>query len=516
MQRVESKSVNIFGKVSIFLVVLISGASSMIFEIVAPRLFAPYFGTSTYIWTVIIGVVMIGLSLGYFAGGKLADAKPHKSTLVTLYLISSIIAFLTWIFKDYILNAITVRDFGTIYQSLVASGIILFPLNFVLGMVTPVVVRLLTVDEKTSGSIAGNVYATATIGSITGTFLCGLWLIPNFGLHNIFFGVSVALIICTMIVANSVIKRLAFILFLLFNIFIYQTNNPKSYFANIYEKLNSVKVVADIDTNYGRIWITDYQFGANPVRTLADSQSFLFLNKPITYTMRDFLSYYSYFNLAPHYNSEIKSALMIGGGAYTYASYLMENYPNLDLDVVEIDPKLLEISQVYFDLNSSDKFINISQDGRVFLNTNTKKYDVIFLDAYRNGTAIPFQLSTIEAYNKMYDSLNDGGLLFVNVISSLDGNRSALFKAQYKTAKAVFPEVYTFPVENDDPTYYQNIVLMAYKGNKNITNIEFNDKDIKLKTLSQRLTNVEKYVKNGFVLTDDYAPVEYLDLVGSL
>lgn len=504
-------------KYILYFVVLISGASSMVFEIVAPRLFAPYFGTSTYVWTSVIGVVLTGLSVGYYLGGILAHKKSIENILVGIYLISSILALIVWIIKDFILGFIFTGSLGNITSSLLASVVLLLPINLFIGMITPLTVEIIAKDGTPPGSIAGNIYSISTIGSIAGTFLAGLFLIPRYGTSTILFGVSVSLLLCSIVVATSGRKRGFLLSLAIFYFVIFLYNNQKLSFIGYYQKLFNVKVVDDINTSYDRIWIFDRKINNSlTVRVLANSQSTIFLDKPISQTMENDLSYYSIFNLAPYYNKNLKTVLMIGGGAYTQASYFLNNYPNLQIDVVEIDSKLLEISKKYFSFSPTEKFKNYNLDGRVYLNNNQKKYDAIFLDAYRNGDAIPFHLSTKEAYKLFYDSLNEDGLLFVNIISSIDGKRSLLFKSQFKTISSIFNNVYVFPVESKDTSYNQNIVLLAQKGMSDLTKISFSESEKKLTNLSQKYVNVKKYIRDGVILTDDYSPVEYFDLGGVL
>ncbi len=498
---------DILTRTIVYLTITISGASVMIFELVAPRLFAPYFGTSTYIWTIVIGVVMTSLSLGYFLGGKLADRRPHTSTLATLYLIGAVISFIICLSKDFILHSSYLDQRDIIAGSFQVALLLLGPINLVLGMVTPVGVRLLTKSKDSSGSVSGNVYAVSTIGSIIGTFAAGFWLIPMFGISDILFGVTAALFICASLLIPSLFKKASLIIFLIFASIFYSNNNPNKIFASYYEKYFNVKLVADFQTEYSRIWIYDkiYPNGIKK-RTLTDSESDLYLDKPIAFTMERNLSYYSFFNLGKVYNPNIQNALMIGGGAYTYARYLQETYPNLNLDVVEIDPKLLAVSTKYFGFVPNDNFHNYPMDGRQYLNVNQKKYDVIYLDAYRNGSSTPFQLLTKEAMSLYSNSLSDNGLLFINVISSLSGPSHDLLISEYQTALSIFPAVKVFPVFNLDPKSTQNMVILAQK------NKDFPINVVGLNNLNPAVANMGQYIHKDLILTDDHAPVEYYDL----
>lgn len=482
----------------------------MAFELVVPRLFSPYFGTSTYIWTLILGVVMASLSVGYFVGGKLADVKSDKFVFVSLLLMASLFTFFVWFYKDSVINGVFLSGNGVFESCFKASIIILTPINILLGALTPVAAKSLSFTKNNSGSIVGNIYAFSTLGSILGTFTSGFWLIPTFGIHNILFYLSLVLLGCTFVVASLRVRVLLLFFFIAYY-FIFNRINLKNTFADFYHTAFDVNIVADIDTKYDRIWIYDQQTHiVQPSRILANSQSEMYLYQTITEMMRGSRSYFSYFNLATHYNPEIKNALMIGGGAYTYASYILDNYPDIKLDVAEIDPDLLAISEKYFRFNPTANFHNYSMDGRVFLNNNKKQYDVIFLDAYRNGDAIPFQLSTKQAYQHIYDSLSDNGLVFINIISSINGKGSKLFKSEYLTLDAVFDQVLVFPIWDRNVRTNQNIVLVGRKGDK-VFNNKLSESEDYLKKLNLNSMDVSDYLKGGKIFSDDYAPVEYFD-----
>ncbi|MFC1722356.1 fused MFS/spermidine synthase, partial [Patescibacteria group bacterium] len=392
---------------------------------------------------------------------------------------------------------------GAFFTSLV----ILAPITTLLGMATPLAVRLVVEDKNSSGSAAGNIYALSTIGSIIGTFSAGFWLIPNYGVHKILFGVSMALIISAIITASSSYIKFSILIVIFMLSTFYFVNDPKLAFALFYEDKFGVDVIADMDTMYNRIWIYDEDANEEDhVRTLANSQSSIYMERPI----EDMLVFdlYDYFNLAPVYKRDINDALMIGGGAYTYATFLNNVHPDWELDVVEIDGGLLPISKEYFRFEESENFTNFAMDGRYYLNKNDKKYDVIFLDAYRNGDAMPFQLVTKEAYRLMFNSLNENGLLIINMLSTLDGETSKLFKSQYATLKTYFNDIKVFPAWSKNPYVHQNIVLIATKGSGHYFNNNLSGEHED--ALSMEYLRSIDFSQN-IVLTDDYAPVEYYD-----
>ena len=167
------------------LIVFICGAVVMIFEIVGSRILGPYIGTSIFVWTSLIGIILASLSLGYWFGGKMADKNPSYKQLAWIIIIAAFFIGLTITGKDSLLNLLSRQFTGIRIQAVVSTIFLFAPASVFLGMVTPYAVRLKIKDVQSSGRTVGNLYAISTIGSIIGTFLAGFVLIPFLGTNNI-------------------------------------------------------------------------------------------------------------------------------------------------------------------------------------------------------------------------------------------------------------------------------------------------------------------------------------------
>lgn len=185
-------------KYSLEIIVFICGAVVMAFEIIGSRMLGPYVGTSIFVWTSIIGVILLSLSLGYFWGGRIADRRPEAKILALIILLSAIFIAVSTIIKDnllsYLLNAIyDIRIVSVI------SSLLLFTIpSILLGMVSPFAARLKMKNIALSGATVGNLYAISTVGSIIGVFLSGFFLIPSFRITKILFLFSIILIITSL------------------------------------------------------------------------------------------------------------------------------------------------------------------------------------------------------------------------------------------------------------------------------------------------------------------------------
>ena len=480
------------------LAVFICGAVVMIFELVGSRVLSPYFGTSIFIWTSLIGIILGSLSLGYYLGGKIADKKPNFSSLSLIIFLSSVFIGLTILIKDSLLVFLQINFSDIRISSIIASLILFLPASVLLGMVSPYAVKLKLNSLNTSGSTVGNLYAISTAGSIIGTFLSGFYLIPHFGTNKLLIILSMTLIIVSLSLS---IKK-----FIKIKIFVFTIMIISWPVLNGLNHLLEEKGFIDIDTAYNRIWIYNYKNqDANKSEKRMEiggaRNSSMFLSN-------DELAneYNKYYHLVKNFNPDFKTTLMIGGAGYSYPKDFLLKYPEATIDVVEIDPKVTELAKKYFRLKENSRLTIYHEDGRIYLNKTQKKYDIIFGDAFSSYYSLPYQLTTKETIQKKFDILNDNGVVIVNIISSIKGEKGQFLRAEYATYKNIFPQVYLFPVqEPNDDNEIQNIMLVALKSKKDPI---FNNTDPKLKEYLQHLWKGEVDMDMP-ILTDDYAPVDY-------
>jgi len=480
------------------IVVFVCGAVVMIFELVGSRVLGPYFGTSIFVWTSLIGIILGSLSLGYYLGGKIADKKPSLKSLSLIIFLAAISISLTVLIKDSLL-VILQNSFTDIRASSVLASLSLFlPASVFLGMVSPYAVKLKMNNLNTSASTVGNLYAISTTGSIVGTFLSGFYLIPHFGTNKLLIILSITLIIISLALSAKKDDRIKLSVFAIVII---------GWFA--IGKLNYIppKIgFIDIDTTYNRIWIYDrIDLRTNRMVKMMginnENHSSMFLDSDELVN-----EYTKYYHLAKHFNPNFKKTLMIGGAGYSYPKDFLHKYPEATIDVVEIDPKVTELAKKYFRLEESSRLTIYHEDGRVFLNKTQEKYDVIFGDAFSSHYSLPYQLTTKEAVQKKYNILNDDGIVILNIISAIEGEKGKFLRAEYATYKSLFPQVYLFPVrDSGNSNMVQNIILVALKSEKDQT---FNDSDPKLNEYLQHLW--KKTVDADIpILTDNFAPVDY-------
>lgn len=468
----------------------------MIFELVGSRALGPYFGTSIFVWTSLIGIVLASLSVGYWLGGKMSDTKPSLMMLSAIVFFSAVALFAMAILKDPILAMLSDSGLGMRSGSVISSILLFFPASLFLGMVSPYAVRLKIRDMETTGSTVGSLYAISTVGSIVGTFAAGFLLVPMFGTDRLLFMLGFVLAGLSIIIYAGHLRFLKIALFVM---------ALAGYgFGPIPSMATGRTMVADVDTAYNRVWIEDdseiFGSGVRLMRINHEFSSGMYLEK------EDLVfEYTKYYRLARHFFPEFRSALMLGGAGYSYPKTFLAENPESTIDVVEIDPGLTDLAKRYFRLKDDPRMGIIHEDGRTYINRTQKKYDVILGDAFKSQYSLPFQLTTREAAKAASDILDKDGVYILNVISAIDGEKGEFLRAEYATFKSVFPRVYLFPVSNlANPTLVQNVVLVALKSD---TEPSFESDNPELDSYLGHLWQ-RPIAQDMPILTDDYAPVD--------
>lgn len=469
----------------------------MAYEITGSRVLAPYVGTSIIVWTSLIGIILASLSIGYWLGGRLADKRPHVGGLAFLLFAAAILVALTALIKEIVLMMIAGSGFDIKTNTIIASIVLFTPASIILGMVSPFAVRLKLSALTTSGATVGLLYALSTVGSIVGTFLAGFYLVPNFGVSTILFLLALILLLLSVLLAPK------------------QLLLAKAVFATVFlggsafgDALTSQAAfydeAIDLSTTYNRVLIRKGERNDRPIREMMISNehsSAMYLDgNDLVY------EYTKFYHLARHFFPDFKSGLVLGGAGYSFPKSFLQTYPDAKLDVVEIDPGLTAIAREYFDLPDDPRLTIHHEDARTFLNTTDKTFDVIFGDAFNSQYSIPFHLTTKEAVQKKFDILSDKGVVILNVISAVEGDRGKFLRAEYATYKEIFPHVLVFPVrDNRSGDRVQNIILVASKNPQ-------------LPPSTSRDSEINRYLQQYWskeipldmpVLTDDYAPVDY-------
>ena len=487
------------------IILFVVNAVYMILELVASRVLSPYFGNTNLVWTSVIGIILLSSSIGNYIGGILADKKKIVEKLKTVLIFSFVsVMFIPFIETPIILSVSKI--FSDIKIGAIMSTILLFFIpSLLIGVLSPIILKLKIDSIENVGKTSGKISAIATIGGIIGTFLGGFYLIPNFGSVHILFVLALVLLYLLPLVEWKLDKKtiivVVLITFISLIVMLYNMDMNSETGKLVLESKENVGAVS-YDTQYGRVLIYNAYKNDEPVRVLNIDSGF----ESLTYIDEEkrndlVLSYTQYYDLMFNANIDIKDTLLIGGAGYSYPKHYISKNLDKNMDVVEIDGEITEIAKEYFylndliedyNLNENKRLGLITDDGRTYLNNNDKKYDAILNDAFSGSTPAK-TLTTIEAIERIKESLNENGLYLTNVISSLEGENSKFIKAVINTLKQVFKNVYLVPCQTIDVDTVQNNMVIA------------SDDELKFDKLYQYVIE-----ENEIVLTDDYCPVDTL------
>lgn len=479
--------------------VFVCGAVVMIYEIVGSRVVAPFIGTSTYVWTSLIGVILAALSIGYWYGGRLADRGASLKTLSAVIFGAGGAVALTVLLKDLVLSLIASTKLGLELEAVIAATVLFAPASVLLGFVTPLAVKIRMSSLDETGRTIGRLYALSTVGSIAGTFLAGFFLIPFVGSTRTLYLLVAALCGVALLLAPFAISRLNIGIILLFFGGI-ATNEALGLY------LLKVADLHDFDTEYNRVRIftTKNDAGRN-VRVLAIDpkvvQSSMYLDSD------EMASEYSrFYHLVAQFRPDFSETLLIGGAGYSWPKEYLRSYPGRKIDVVEIDPGMTQLARDYFRMKDDPSMKIYHEDGRTFLNSApASKYDAVFVDAFNSLFTIPFHLTTVEAVTEIRRTLKPDGVAIVNIGGAIKGPRSDFMHAEVEVYRHVFRNVEVYKVRPErGADESQNLIIVASDGELDVApRNETMARLLASKTEVVTLTPAE--------LTDDRAPVEYLN-----
>ena len=434
--------------------IFLCGAALMIIELTGSRILAPFLGTSLIIWTSLIGVILASLSLGAWWGGMLADRQPQPRLLGRIVLLAAWATAAIGLSKTWVLE--TLQSTGGLHAVTLAATVILFaPAAALLGMVPPFAVRLCLHDREHGGRIAGGLYAISTIGSIVGTFLAGFVLIAWVGSTAILFITAAVLALASWMAdpGGKPLKAASIVLFLL-----------ALYFLRQQDLWLAQQGFFDLDTSYNRVLVyTSREEGSGRLtREMVTGpqgrQSAMYLDDPVELA----LPYTRFYRLLEYYRPGARRMLVLGGGGYSFPKYALAHYPEMHIDVVELDPGITQLARSHFNLVDHPRLRITEEDARTFLRKVEQPYDVILCDVFNAHYSIPFHMVTIEAARLMRAALRPNGVVLVNLLASPEGASSRFYKTLRATFAAEFPAIQTYAViDPAAPQLWQNILLAA-------------------------------------------------------
>jgi len=491
-------------------VVFVSGMTSLAIELTASRFIGNYFGSALPVWAAIIGMVLVYLTIGYMLGGRLADRNPNERYLYKLTIWAGFFTGLIPFVARPVLQLATVGIRTVSANIFVGSlfGVILLlslPMTL-LGCVSPFAIRLQTRSVESTGNTAGAIYALSTLGSILGTFLPVLFLIPVIGTRNTFLTFSFALMVTSLtgllVLSGRQAWRYAALIIIVAALTVFLP-------AGVVRAAEAGQLIYETESSYNYIQVV--QVGDTRYLILNEGNAVHSIYNPNQLLTQ---GEWDYFAVAPFFNknfdpSQLKRVAVIGLAAGTVPRQLTAIYGPIVIDGVEIDPTIAEVGRQFFDMTEPNLNV-ILQDGRYFMRTTTQMYDLVGIDAYHQPY-IPAQLTTVEFFQEVYDHLNDRGVILLNAGRTATDFR--LLDALATTMKQVFPSVYTIDIPYQAGWTVVNTLIVGTKQPTTVANFAENAARMTNPLLRQiaDASIVHEYTTTGgLVFTDDRAPVEYV------
>jgi len=405
----------------ILALVFASGAVSLVLELSAVRLLAPWFGATSGVWTHVIGVILLALSCGYLLGARLArGAQPLRALALVLWIAAAASAWLPagarpvagWFVPEGLAldEAAGVLRWG----SLAASLLLFAPPTFVIGCVAPLATEWLQrARGATAGEAGGQVLGFSTLGSLCGSFATTYYLIPELGLTRTYLGCALLLAGLALLAGLQARAALAGVLLLGGALGFSRWQRPLPGPGE--------RVLEELETAYQSARVVERTDGMRFLQVNEGFDSFQSAWQPAPGLMPDGY-YYNAFALPPAWEAERSGpwrTLVLGlgaGSAWRVLEGTLSEGRRLEGEGIEIDPGVVALARRWMDLaEAPGRRIWAGMDGRTALAASGGEYDQLVLDAYANQVEIPAHLATREFFEAAAAKLRRGGWLSANV-----------------------------------------------------------------------------------------------------
>ena len=476
----------------------IGGGCLLIIEIVAARLLAPTIGVSLYTWTSVIGVVLAGVTVGNYLGGRAADRWPSRSTVAVIYVAGSLASLAILGLIHFVGSLRLSSGAPVILQVLWLNALLFFLPSTVIASSTPVLTRLSLHSVATGGRVVGRIQAAAALGSITGTFLTGFVLISSFGTRRIIAGVALTLLLLAIAARPPWLRGRAYELGALAAVIVATgwvagsgCLRESDYYCIKVQRVTLAALspgsATPVSGEFRALYLDRLLHG---IVDLSDSTVLYYPYEQ---------SYAQAIASEFPYGSRLDS-FFLGGGEYSFPRYVEAEYRG-PIDVAEIDPAVTTTARQVLGLKPTARLHTHGEDARRFLESlpAARQYDLVIGDTF-NDYEVPYQLTTEQFNDLVSRHLRPDGLYLLNLI---DSSHHDFLRSEIRTLRKTFAYVGVLRVPGTwpPPSRRATYVLVCAKRPPPA-----------LAPLAVAPSDVDAFVKGGYsvVLTDDYVPVDQL------
>jgi spermidine synthase len=500
--------------------VFVSSFCIMVLELVAGRIVSRHLGSSLYTWTSVIGVVLAGIALGNWLGGRLADRRPARPTLSLLFLVAAGTCVLVLVANHLVGRWTLLWSFPWPLRVGSHVAIVFLVPSVILGMISPVAAKMALDQGRETGRTIGGVYAWGVVGSIAGTFATGFWLIAAFGTATVVWAVAGVLAVMGVVFAAG--SRTSWFGAGLVALATILGAGPWAWAASLGTSLALREEPAEDllfsrESQYSHVRV--HQVSKDPdVRNMHLDK---LLHSTIVMERPGDLQYpyervYAAVTRQLVAGRDSLNTLTIGGGGYVFPRWLEQHWPRSRTEVVEIDPVVTEAAIAAFGLPADHDLVVAHEDGRAYLGERVRRakrespFDLVYLDVF-DDYSVPYQLTTVECLREVDASLAPDGAFLMNLIDIY--SEGGFLGAMLVTMEDVFPRVAVFTEGSSvarEPDARRTFILVGWKGEDDLAGIErAYGPSIPLYRLSAA-DLADLRARKGRVLTDDWAPVENL------
>lgn len=493
--------------------VFIAGMTSLAVELAASRLLGNVFGTANLVWANIIGLILLYLTAGYFIGGRWADRSPNPRTYYQLLCWAAFTVGLIPIVAHPVLlwaaTGVAALNAPVAGGSFVATLLLFAVPVTLLGCVSPFAIRLSAKNVHGVGSSSGRIYAISTLGSLVGTFLPVLVLIPSIGTTRTYLFFSGVLLVVALVGLGRIdLRRAVYYLWMpviILLLAIFSTGGP------VKAAPEGWTLKYETESAYNFIQVIERPSDGTRYLLLNEGQGLHSFYSPKTLASNGTWDYFMvgpFFNNPPFGPQSVKSLGLVGLAAGTIAKQYTGVFGPIPIDGIEIDPAIVEAGREYFAMNEPNLNV-IIQDGRWAVAHSQNTYSVIGVDAYRLPY-IPPQLTTVEFFTDVRQHLTEDGCLVINVGRTPNDRR--LIEAMAATLHTIFPSVYVMDV----PDTFNSIMVATVQPTRpenlaaNLAALPADANPLLRYSLKRAVDSLQPTVYGETIFTDDVAPVEQL------
>ncbi len=481
----------------LYVIVFVSGGAVLALEILGTRILGPFYGVSLFLWSALITVTLVALSLGYALGGRIADKGATTLRLNYILAGAGLWTLLTPLLKQPVL--FLTEPFGLRFAVLVAAFLLFAPSLTLLGMVSPFAIRIRAQSLSVVGRTAGDLYAISTMGSVVAALLTGFFLIPTMGVNRLTMMIGIALLLLS---AVGLLKEKEVVKNRLTAIVLLAMAAGAIYFASVSHAQKENGLVAVRQSSYAELRVVDmgglrHLIIDGGVHTIVDAN-----------TWKSFFPYTHIVDLSQMFFSEPGRLLLIGLGGGT----IVKNFSKAgwQVDVVEIDPAVVTLAKAHFGLSPSEGNV-YTVDGRQFLMRHNQRYEVIVMDAF-GSSSIPFHLVTEESFGLISSRLREQGVFVMNIESR--GWYDPLVNSLAATLRQHFQNVVVLPAFSSEEQLGNMIFYASHHKLQLPAPLEWDYSDLDFRSSPQYYkyraweNRFEPDIHNISILTDDLNPVD--------